>query len=214
MDTEVLDEPQKQSLADLLHDLGDIPPERVRRRPPPGTATVDDLLKPENKCCELVDGTLVEKAMGFHESNLAAVLLALFDPHVRKNNLGILTGADGAYELLSGLVREPDVAFISWDRLPGRKRPVEPIPDVIPDLAIEVLSLSNTKAEMARKRSDYFKAGVVEVWEINPRSRTARVYTAAETWTEQDSAGSISSPVVPGFTLSLAELFAELDRQG
>ena len=79
-----------------------------------------------------------------------------------------------------GLVRIPDVSFICWDRLPGRESPREPIPDLAPDLAVEVLSEGNTKAEMARKVREYFEAGVKLVWLIDPKKRTARVFSTVE----------------------------------
>jgi len=71
----------------------------------------------------------------------------------------------------------PDVAFASWDRFPDRKIPKAPIPSLAPDLVIEVLSESNTKAEMERKRGEYFSSGVRLVWEFDPESRTVTVYT-------------------------------------
>jgi hypothetical protein len=61
------------TLADVLHALGDIPADRVRLDPRPGTATVRDLIrlwKVEGKMCELVDRTLVAKPMAFPESNI------------------------------------------------------------------------------------------------------------------------------------------------
>ena len=58
------------------------------------------------------------------------------------------------------MVRIPDVAFVSWDRLPGGKRPNGPIPHLVPDLVVEMLSKSNTKREMDRKLREYFEAGV------------------------------------------------------
>ena len=70
--------------------------------------------------------------------------------------------------LFRGLVRIPDVAFTSWERLPGRRVPPEPIPELAPDLAVEVLSQSNTEAEMTRKRGEYFAAGVRLVWLVDP----------------------------------------------
>ncbi len=58
-----------ETLADLLEQLGGITPDRVRFRPAPGTATEEDVLairhSPERRLCEVVDGVLVEKAMGF-----------------------------------------------------------------------------------------------------------------------------------------------------
>ncbi len=68
---------------------------------------------------------------------------------------------------------------------------------------------------MARKRAEYFTAGVTRVWEIDPRARWVRVYTAPETYAELTAADTLTGdPVLPGFTLDLADLFAELDRHG
>jgi len=153
--------------------------------------------------------------MGVRESLLAFHLGGLLMPLVREQNLGIITGPDGSYEVLLGLVRLSDVAFVSWDRLPGRRVPDEPIPNVVPDLAVEVLSVSNTIGEMLRKRGEYFRAGVRLVWEIDPRARTVRVYTSEAAFTDLTAADTLDGgAVLPGFTLPLAQLFAELDRHG
>src|ERR1700675_2673491 len=141
------------TLADLLEHLGGISPKRVRFRPAPGTATEKDVLAihdREGRLYELVDGVLVEKAMGFGESLLACALIEVLRGFVRPRNLGLVTGEAGMMRLMAGLVRIPDVAFISWGRLPNRRVPTEPIPDLAPDLAVEVLSVGNTPGEMAR----------------------------------------------------------------
>jgi Uma2 family endonuclease len=207
--------PPVKSLRDLLHQLGDIPAERVRWNPVPGTATIEDLLLPENEGCELVDGTLVEKPVGEEESFLGMSLGMWVNQFVRTHNLGIVTGEQGNYQLPSGPVRGPDIAFTSWDRLPGRRRSGEAIPVQTPDLVVEVLSPSNTAAEMARKRDEYFRAGVRLLWEINPRTRTVREYTTASQSRDLTAADTLDGrDVLPGFTLPLANLFAELDRHG
>jgi Uma2 family endonuclease len=202
-----------RTMASLLHDLGDVPPERVRFVPTPGTATIDDLLKPENAHCELVDGTLVEKPVGWEETLLGARLVTLISNFVDAHDLGEVNGGDGFIELPSGPVRAPDVSFVSHARARTRQ-PGQAVPQFAPDLAVEVLSPSNTKAEMARKRDEYFRAGVRMVWEIDPRARTACVYTASDRYTDLTAADTLAGdPVLPGFTLPLAELFARLDRR-
>jgi len=207
------------NLAELLERLGGIPLERIRFRPAPGTATEADVLvaleAPRKRVCELIDGVLVEKAMGYSESLLATLLIEVLNGFVRPRNLGLVTAPDGTLRLGAGRVRIPDVAFTSWDRMPGRRRPKQPIPDLAPDLSIEVLSRSNTRAEMRLKRQDYFTAGVSLVWEVDPEARTVSVYTAAEGPTILTEADTLDGgSVLPGFTLSLRDLFGELDRQG
>jgi Uma2 family endonuclease len=213
--TEVFDD----SIAELLERLGDIPPERVRLHPPPGLATEQDVLKamaaPRKRICELIDGVLVEKAVGFSESLLAGFLFEVLSRLVRAGKLGLVTTADGTVRLWAGRVRIPDVAFFSWDRIPGRRVPREPMPTLAPDLAVEVLSVSNSRREMRLKREDYFRAGVRLVWEVDPQTRTVQVYTSPEESTTLAESDTLDGgAVLPGFSLPLRELFAELDRQG
>lgn len=83
------------------------------------------------------------------------------------------------------------------------------------NLAAEVLSPGNTPAEMARKRQEYFGAGVVLLWEVDPVARTVAVYAAPDQPTILGEADTLDGgAVLPEFTLPLRELFAELDRQG
>ena len=111
-------------------------------------------------------------------------------------------------------VRAPDVAYFSWSRLPGRKVPTAPIPAIVPDLAIEVISPGNTEGEMQRKRRDYFTAGVLEVWEFYPITRTAVVYRSPADFTPLQPPDSLTTPLLPGFAMSLLEVFSVLDEQG
>jgi Uma2 family endonuclease len=210
--------PSIKTLADLLDRLGGVPLDRIRFRPFPGTATVQDVIdiqRGEGKLCELVEGVLLEKAVEYNESSLAVYLAGLLNAFVVPRNLGIVTGPDGTVELMPHLVRIPDVAFTSWDRLPGRRRPAAPVPRLAPNLAVDVLSRNNTPGEMAAKRRDYFGAGVQLVWEIDPDRRAAVVYTTVTTGTTLGAADTLDGgAVLPGFVLPLQQLFAELDRQG
>jgi Uma2 family endonuclease len=205
--------PEIKNLADLRQRLGGIPLERIWFHPAPGTATEKDVIDAEareNRLCELVDGTLVEKAMGFEEARVAGRLLYLVSSYLEQHDLGICVGADGMMRIAPGLVRIPNLSFISWDRLPGRESPQEPIPDLAPDLAVEVLSEGNTKLEMARKVQEYFDAGVILVWLIDPRKRTARVFSTIEKSTVVRADQALDGgTVLPGFVLPLSDL---LDR--
>ena len=183
----------------------------------PGTATKHDVAEieaRENRLCELVDGVLVEKAMGYRESVLAVVLSGYLWRFVEPRHLGLVSGEAGMVELFPGLVRIPDVAFVSWARIPGGRVPVEPVPGVVPDLAVEVLSPGNTAKEMARKRREYFRAGVRAVWLVDPVARTVTVYTAPDQYSVLSESETLKGePALPGFELPLRELFAKLDSQ-
>ena len=201
-----------RTLADLQHRLGDIPPGRIRMDPPPGTATAADVTRLQEKegvLCELIDGVLVEKSMGYKESGLAIWIARLLGTFVEKHNLGLVTGADGTMQLMAGLVRIPDVAFVSWDRIPGDGWPEEPIPDLVPNLAVEVLSRSNTPGEMRLKREDYFSTGVELVWEVDVEARTVTVWTSETESTKLKGKATLDGgDVLPGFSCKVAELFA------
>lgn len=204
------------TIADLLERLGDIPAHRVRLHPSPGTATEQDVIDiegREGRLFELVDGTLVEKGMGFRESILASAINAALFIFVTGRNLGFVATADGMMRILPGQVRIPDVSYISRERFPGGRVPNAAIPDVSPDLAVEVLSEGNTVNEMIRKRREYFESGTKLVWIIDPKTRKVAVYTDFETFQVYDATQTLDGGnVLPGFALELGPLFALLDE--
>lgn len=202
---------------DLVERFGPVPLSRIRLHPPPGTATEGDVVAihdHENRLCELVDGVLLEKTVGTYESFLAAMIAQIVGEFVRRHNLGIVLGADGMLRLAPDLVRIPDMSFISWQRLPGQDVPDQPIADLIPDLAVEVISRNNTPKEMERKLAEYFSAGVRQVWFVyHTPQREVRVYTSPTDFLRRTDRETLEGgDVLPGFRLELAELFARPGR--
>jgi len=201
---------------ELYERLGEVPLWRICADPAPGTATEQDLLDIHartKRLFELVDGILVEKAMGAPSSFLTLELARLLGNWIVPRNLGALIGPDGMLRLRPGLVRIPDLSFIPWRRIPGRQLDLNvPIPNLHPELAVEVLSDSNTPSEMLQKRQECFTAGTVLFWIVDPRARTVEVFTTPTTSTLLTAADTlVGDPVLPGFSLPLAQLFAELD---
>jgi Uma2 family endonuclease len=207
----VLDSEEVLTLADLLARLGGVPLDRVRFRPIPGAAVeqdVIDLHDRENRLFELVEGVLVEKPMGYRESRIAATLIFELELYMREHSLGLVAGADGMMRIATGLVRMPDVSVVLWDRLPGHKVPSEPIPTLAPDLAVEVLSASNTRAEMKRKMSEYFEAGCRTAWMVDPDARTVAVYNSPSEFSLLSGSDLVTAErVLPGFQISVADIF-------
>ncbi len=199
--------------ADLVERFGSVPLNRVRSAPVPGTASERDVVEihdREDRLYELADGVLMEKTVGTYEAYLAALLVQSLGHYVRENDLGIVLGADGMVRLAPGLVRIPDVSFISWARLPGRKIPRAAIADLVPDLVVEILSKSNTPEEMERKLADYFAAEVRQVWYVYPVIGQVRVYLAPDRHTVFNEQQTLDGgEVVPGFSLSLKSFFAD-----
>lgn len=199
-----------------LADLGNVPACRVRFVPAPGSATIEDVIRlseSEGRLFELVDGTLVEKAMGWQESLLAGVIMQWLNNYLDQHRIGVATGPDGMTRLFSDTVRGPDVAFVAWTRLPDGRIPTAPIPDLVPNFVIEVLSVSNTYSEMSRKRREYFHAGVELLWMVDHRSRTITVFRSPqEALVVAEGQTLDGGKVLPGWQVDVAELFSRLER--
>jgi Uma2 family endonuclease len=209
--------PMFENLSQLWDRLGQIPLSRIRMEVPPGTATERDVIRAEarfNRLCELIDGTLVEKAMGIFESRLAGLLFHFLEDFLEEDDLGLVFTTDALLRVEPKQVRSPDVCFYSWDQFPGHTLPEGQILDRVPDLAIEVLSPGNTKKEMQRKRKEYFLGGCKLVWEVDPVKKTARVFTAPDESKLVRERGTLTGgDVLPGFKLPIARLFARAGKR-
>ena len=203
------------TVAERLAELGNIPADRIRLSPAPGSATVDDLIHANSHSsplCELVDQTLVEKAVGYESSVVALTIASILRTFVKPHKLGALSGADGMFRLLIQSVRGPDVAYLSRQRFPDGKFPTEAYPALAPDLVVEVLSPGNTKAEMSRKRIEYFHSGVRLVWIVDCDDRSVAVYTSPNAFLVLGEDATIDGgDVLPGFTSTVADFFSDLE---
>jgi len=198
-----------------LQQLGDIPANRVSQQPTPGTATLEDLIRvnaTSRHLCELVDGTLVEKAMGYKQSVVAVAISSILRLFVSKNQLGFISGADGFFRLHS-TTRGPDVAFVHRDRFPHGKLPNDSYPAIAPNLVVEVLSEGNTRGEMNRKRLEYFHAGVQLVWIVDLANRTVAIYRSSSSYRLVGEEDLINGEdALPGFECKVQEFFVDLDQ--
>lgn len=199
---------EHETLADLVQRLGDVPLARIRLQPPPGTATEDDVLRAGKPWCELIDGVLVEKAMGYFEGRLAFMLGVFIEEWLKLNPIGYAHGEGALTRLEYGNVRVPDVSFVNWNRVADHRVPRDPICGVSPNLAVEVLSKTNTHREIERKRQEYFEAGVDLVWIIEPELVTVEVWTSAKECRILDRHDVLDGgAVLPGFRLPIQEWF-------
>jgi Uma2 family endonuclease len=206
------------SLRRLRQHLGMIPSERIILAPMPGMATPEDVLYLDDHhdlICELIDGVLVRKPIGFEESVLAVFIIHELMSYLEKHDLGIVSGEAGFLELEPKQIRAPDVAFFSWERLPNGRVPKKRIPCLIPDLVVEVLSDSNTPREMERKRRGLFAKGTRLIWVVDPQEKTVEVFTSAEESTVLKVGQTLGGgDVLPGFEMKLDKLFAPRRKRG
>jgi Uma2 family endonuclease len=175
--------------------------------PPPGTSPDDE---PEG-LYEVVDGRVVEKPpMGALEAWVASRLASWLIRFQPIDQLGqVVVEMLFLIDPARDLKRRPDVAFVSHERWPVNRRvPRINAWEVVPDLAIEVISTTNTADEVMDKLEEYFQAGARLVWVIYPKWSTIYVYespTAVRVLRAGDELDG--GTVLPGLRLPLAALF-------
>jgi len=186
-----------------------IPAESMTPVPPP---TAIAPIIPDDMLYEVVDGQVVEKKMSARETEIASILVGMLTPYLRTNRLGKVVG-----EMLfrinpeNDLRRRPDVAFVSHARWPFNRRvPNVPVWDMVPDLAIEVVSPSNSASTILRKVHEYFKAGVARVWVVYPEQTEVYIYSTPQQVQVVGIGQELDGgDLLPGFRLPVAVLFED-----
>jgi Uma2 family endonuclease len=173
--------------------------------------TAEELLQmPDTeKHTELVNGEIVRMApAGEEHGELAGSTYGLLFQFVRRHKLGKVYAAETGFVLSRNpdTVRAPDVAFVSAGRL--KSKPGAAFFEGPPDLAVEVVSPSETEGDVKAKIQDYLRAGTKLIWIIRPRTQTIiihrphvepRVLTLGDTLDGED--------VVPGFAVPVRDIF-------
>jgi len=104
-------------------------------------------------------------------------------------------------------VRSPDVTYVSLGKLPEGRSP-ETFGEVIPDLAVEVVSPCDSLKELGRKIGEYLENGVPLVWLVDPARRTVTVCRSLTQTEQLDSNNMITAePVLPGFSVQVRRFF-------
>ncbi len=157
---------------------------------------------------ELVRGRLVqEPPSGFEHSGIGVRIASLLWAFVREHGLGEVVGADGGFILSVDppTVRAPDVAFVQADRLDFDRTRFAPL---APDLAVEVISPSNTLSEIQEKILDYLDAGTRLAWVVDPGTRTVTVWRSREEIRLVGEDGQLDGEdVLPDLRIPVSTLF-------
>ena len=152
--------------------------------------------------------------MGWEASLIATILtrlITLYDPGYQRGHVVV----EGSYQCFPDdpkKVRKPDVSFIRKEKLIGRERPKGHSP-IVPDLIVEVVSPSDTFADIEERVDEHFRAGVSLAWVINPDTRAVLVFHGDRTESSrlrQDDELS-GEDVLPGFRCKVRDIFAPLD---
>jgi Uma2 family endonuclease len=182
---------------------------------PPQVWTDEDLERLESetdKRYELVNGIPKEKGPATMENSyIAAHLTSELGVFVGSQKLGIVLESSAVYRMSEGNTRKPDVSFVAKERLPEKRLSTKPF-EGAPDLAVEVISPTDIWWEILEKLNEYFASGCRLVWLISPPDQTVMVYHPDRRRQFLSIGDSLDGEdVVPGFTMPVADLFAELN---
>jgi Uma2 family endonuclease len=118
--------------------------------------------------------------------------------------VGIYTGRD------PDTVRGADVAFLSAERYARSKEATRGFLDVAPDLIVEVLSSSESRASVDEKLGEYFACGVRLVWVALAATTTVRAYRSLVDVREFGAGDELpGDDVLPGFSMRVERLFED-----
>jgi Uma2 family endonuclease len=167
---------------------------------------------PENadKRLELIDGVIVEMASSSQKNTVIAMRVGFFlNGFVIPRNIGYVTGADGGFTINDWNAYQPDVGYISKARHPELGGVEFPVP---PDLAVEVISPSESSLDVQTKVERYLAAGSQLVWTVYEKTRQVRVWQlGAEGQITMQVKGITDTldggNVLPGFMLKVSEIF-------
>jgi Uma2 family endonuclease len=158
---------------------------------------------------ELVRGRVVrEPPAGFEHGWLASSIDFVLRRHAQAHRLGLVCGAETGFVLATypPLVRAPDVAFVARSRIP--REPVKGFFRGAPDLAVEVVSPSNTAADVQAKVLDYLQSGTRLVWVVYPETRTVAVHRSRSEARIVSEAGELEGyDVLPDLRIEVSKLF-------
>jgi Uma2 family endonuclease len=162
---------------------------------------------------ELVRGELKETMpTSILHGIIAGRIAGLLWVFLLQNKLGEVLTAETGFRLFvdEKTVRVPDVSFLSNEKLAGIKN-VSKFYDGAPDLAVEVISPSETYNDVQGKLEDYLSAGVKMVWIIRPENKTVTIYRALSDFKIlRENEELNGEDVLPNFKCNLTDIFANL----
>jgi Uma2 family endonuclease len=158
---------------------------------------------------ELWDGKVIAMPpAGLLHGAIISRLLAAVGNHVYEHKLGEIFDGQTGFRLSTDHCFEPDISFVSRERLKLILPDQEKLFHGAPDLAVEVLSPSDSITKTERKIALYLAHGSRLAWMLDPKTKTARVYRATgENERLRADRYLTGNSVLPGFRISLSRLF-------
>ena len=163
---------------------------------------------------ELVDGELIDMDGAPRHGIVATEIAWFLRTHIKGAGLPLDVGTSTGFQMSPHTLRFPDVHVTTWARMGAYDEDAGGWPHFAPDVAIEVVSPSNTPTEMDRKTAEYFANGARAVWLAYPIPRTVIIRRPGmPDQIYRDDAMLYGDPEIPGFACPVSEIFAVLDRR-
>ncbi len=181
----------------------------------PALLTPEDLLSmgDTGKGYELVRGRLKELDMSTESSRVGGKVFSRLDRFCEEHPVGWAFPQDTGFRCFAAdatdpdRVRKPDAAFVSYTTLPPERYKRDGFCEAVPDLVAEVVSPNDLAREVDGKREEWLRAGVKEVWVVNPDTRNIHIYRPAGGYAFLREADTLTTPLLPGFAVLVADLF-------
>lgn len=168
-------------------------------------------LPDDGRIYELVDGELVEVPMGTESTRLASEVIYHLKHYSKTIQPGWVIGVDAGFQIFADdpdRIRKPDVAYISFARLPVESYQPSGYWRVAPELVVEILSPNDLAQAVDAKTDEWLAAGVDTVWVIQPDNQSIRIHRRDGTYDFLRAADQLTAPaILPGFSVPVAELF-------
>ncbi len=163
------------------------------------------LLESRDVWYELVEGEVITVSPGmFRHNQIRDAVFFILQVFLKDHPLGTVV-TEQPFHLFGKTVRIPDVAVVRS----GRNLPPDRLPEGAPDLAVEVVSPSNTPREMDARISDYFTAGCQRVWLVYPEHGEVYVHGLAGVTRRRGEENLEDPELLPGFSVKVSSLFTQ-----
>ena len=161
---------------------------------------------------ELVNGRVVEMPpVATNHGDVDSQFHGFLGPYVRRHRLGkVYLNTGFILRRNPDVVRGPDEAFVSRERILANPPPARGFWEMVPDLAVEIVSPDDTARELRKKVEEYLSVGVRAVWVVYPVEREVHVHRPGADVEVLPEDGILDGgEVLPGFRLPLAEVWVE-----
>ena len=183
----------------------------VEKRKKVWTEAELDALPEDGYLHEVVDGELVMSPKNnWQHGDMCADLLMEMRLFAKQHKLGAVWDSSTGFWMKNLNCRAPDISFVRKERLRGLKRREARFFQGAPDLAVEILSPSNTRREMDDRLKDYFSSGTKLAWIVDPGQERVEICHSPTQRRLLGPGGSLDGEeLLPGFRYPMADLFKE-----